>query len=492
MTASGTTPGTASGTSSRIAETTFGRVEGRERAGALLFAGIPYAAPPTGEHRFGPPRPPEPWTDVRPAQRFGAAAPQPSGEPGSLTGIAPKSMDEDCLSLNVCTPGCDEAGRPVFVWVHGGAFRSGTGAVPWYDGASFANEHDVVTVTINYRLGALGFLNLDGTNGGVNGLLDQLAALRWVQANIAAFGGDPARVTVAGESAGAMSVTTLLAMPESAGLFRSAVAQSGAAKHVLDADTSAYVAAAFVDELGADPRTASVDELLAAQVRTEARMLADDRLGGSGMAFQPTIDGQALPGHPLELIKGGAASDVALMIGTNLDESSLWGGGPKDEERLLAKLAGMGPDPAEAVGVYRQRLGPDASPGSVFIAANTDRTFRQPAIDVAEAHQGDTWSYLFTWASRVPGLGSTHALEIPFMFNTIDRPGTEFFLGDGPAPTELASTMHAAWAGFIADGDPGWSSYDTSDRTTMRFDDRSGVESDPLGAERELWAGLAG
>ncbi len=471
-----------------IATTESGSVEGRERAGALLFAGIPYAAPPTGDHRFAPPRPPEPWDGVRPAQRFGAASPQSAGEPGSLTGIAPKHQDEDCLSLNVCTPACDDAGRPVFVWIHGGAFRSGTGGIPWYDGAPFATEHDVITVTINYRLGALGFLHLDGTSSGLNGLLDQLAALRWVQANIASFGGDPAKVTVAGESAGAMSVGALLAMPASKGLFRSAIAQSGAAKHVVDLDTAADVREAFLEELGGDPMTADVGDILDAQLRAEARFASDPRLDGSAMAFRPVVDGVELPDRPLDLVAQGASADVSLMIGTNLDESSLWGGGPRDEDRLTHKLGEMLPDPAAAAEVYRQRLGADATPGKVFVAANTDRAFRWPATQLAEAHQGTTYRYLFTWASRVPGLGSTHALEIPFVFNTIDRPGTDMFLGEGPSPASLASEMHAAWAAFIADGNPGWPSYDDAERLTMCFDNTSGVESDPLSAERELWA----
>ncbi len=476
------------GTADLIVETSSGRVEGRERAGALLFAGMPYAAPPVGDRRFAPPVPPEPWDDLRPASRFGPASPQLAGEPGGLTSIAPKVQSEDCLSLNVCTPGCDDGGRAVFVWIHGGAFRAGTGAIPWYDGASFATEHDIVTVTINYRLGALGFLHLDGTSSGVNGLLDQLAALRWVQDNIAAFGGDPARVTVAGESAGAMSVSTLLAMRGSAGLFRSAVAQSGAAKHVIDREFAAEVTDVFRDELGSDPMSAPVEEILTAQARTESIYERDPRLDGSGMVFRPVIDGVELSGQPLEAIANGSAGDVALLIGTNLDECSLWGQGPSEEARLVDKVRDMLPVPELAIELYRERLGADASPGEVFIAANTDRTFRWPATELAEAHSGPTHRYLFAWKSRVPGLGSTHALEIPFVFNTIDRPGTDLFLGPGPAPVELATRLHGAWAGFINDQDPGWPLYVTPQRTTMRFDTDSAVEDDPLAAERRLWA----
>lgn len=473
--------------------TTTGPIAGRERSGALLFAGIPYAAPPVGERRFGPPEPADAWADVRPAQRFGPAAPQPSGEPGSLMGTGPKSIDEDCLTLNVCTPACDDAGRAVMVWIHGGAFRTGTGAIPWYDGASFATNHDVVTVTINYRLGALGFMELDGhPNSGVNGLLDQIAALEWVRDNIANFGGDPARVTIAGESAGAMAIGTLLAMPASAGLYRAAIAQSGAAHHAVSADKGAIAAKTFLAELDADPFDAAWEDIVAAQTRTEAALANDESLGT--MPFAPVVGCDRLPTMPLEAVRGGASSDVKLMIGTNLDECSLWGVGKTDEARMLRKLSEMFGDGAEAAAVYRERLGADAQPSAVLLAARTDEMFRSPATQLAEAHQGDTYSYLFQWASRVKGLGSTHALEIPFMFNTLDRPGVEFFLGEGVIPTDLAGRMHATWAEFVKTGDPGWACYDAaSDRQTMVFDqpgsdDTSAVASDPLRGERELWA----
>ncbi len=472
--------------------TTTGGVVGRERSGALLFAGIPYALPPVGDRRFRPPEPAESWDGDRPSQRFGPAAPQPTGEPGSLMGTGPKAVDEDCLTLNVCTPACDDGGRAVMVWIHGGAFRTGTGAIPWYDGASFATNHDVVTVTINYRLGALGFMELDGfPNSGVNGLLDQIAALEWVRDNIANFGGDPAKVTIAGESAGAMAIGTLLAMPASGGLYRAAIAQSGAARHVVPADKAAIVAKTFLAELDADPLEASWQQIIDAQVRAEAALAHDESLGT--MPFAPVFGGDHLPTMPLEALRAGAAADVGLMIGTNLDECSLWGVGKTDEARMLRKLSEMLGDGEQAAAVYRQRLGPDASPAALLLAARTDDVFRAPAARLAEAHQGTTYSYLFQWASRVKGLGSTHALEIPFMFNTLDRPGVELFLGEGHMPTALASRMHATWADFINTNNPGWAPYEPASRQTMVFDqpgadDVSAVVSDPLADERRLWA----
>ncbi|HEU4430985.1 MAG TPA: carboxylesterase family protein, partial [Myxococcota bacterium] len=220
-----------------IASTRSGPVRGREKNGVLLFAGIPYAAPPVGERRFRAPEPPDDWREIREATRFGPAAPQLPGE-GVVGNPAVRWDEGGCLTLNVATPACDDAGRPVLVWIHGGGFRTGQGAIPWYDGSSFARG-GVVVVSINYRLGALGFAQLDAIGGsdyadsGSVGIQDQLAALRWVQGNIASFGGDPARVTIAGESAGGMSVGILLGSAGASGLFRGAIPQSGAAQHVL-------------------------------------------------------------------------------------------------------------------------------------------------------------------------------------------------------------------------------------------------------------------
>ena len=208
-----------------IAETSCGRVQGREKDGVLLFAGLPYAAPPIGARRFRAAAPHEGWSDVRDARRFGPAAPQIAT--GGMTDPAPVRWDEDCLTLNVQTPALDDAGRPVLVWIHGGGYRSGQGAVPWYNGARFAANGDIVAVTINYRLGALGFTDLsrfgaEFATSGLNGILDQITALEWVRDNIAGFGGDPAKVTIAGESAGGFSVGTLLGSPRAEGLFRRA------------------------------------------------------------------------------------------------------------------------------------------------------------------------------------------------------------------------------------------------------------------------------
>jgi para-nitrobenzyl esterase len=494
-----------------IAKTGCGEVRGREKNGALLFAGIPYAAPPTGERRFRPPEPCERWMGVRDATRFGPAAPQLPGE--GLVGAPSVRWDEGaCLTLNVCTPACDGA-RPVLVWIHGGGFRTGQGAIPWYDGNSFATRGDIVVVSINYRLGALGFAHLAEIGGsdyaasGVAGMLDQIAALRWVRDNIAAFGGDPERVTIAGESAGGMSVGILLGCGAAAGLFRGAIPQSGAAQHVLPAAHGVEVATHFAKAIGAggitDILAASPERILAAQAAVEklsVERVLQDASGLGGMPFLPVVDGTLLAEPPLAALRAGLSRDVRVLVGTNADEMTLFGLPDVDDERLLRIAARYFPDPQRAVATYKAEA-PAASPRELALAMSTDHVFRIPAVRLAEAHTasgGRSWSYLFTWKSRAFGgrLGATHALEIPFAFNTLDRPGIDAMLGPGPLPSALAERMHAAWTAFVREGEPGcaatgeWPPYAAPRRAVMELGDRVGVLDDPMGATRALWDGV--
>ncbi|HJP24592.1 MAG TPA: carboxylesterase family protein, partial [Acidimicrobiales bacterium] len=321
-----------SGPTAQVAE---GTLKGRHRKGVELFAGIPYAAPPTGDRRFRAPEPPEPWDGVRDARRFGPAAPQLPGT--GLTSNFEVRWDEDCLTLNVVTPGCTVpdggAGRPVYVWIHGGAYKHGQGATPWYDGTSFATRGDIVVVTINYRLGALGFCDLashlgdDFATCGINGTLDQLAALQWVQANIAAFGGDPERITIGGESAGAFSVCNLLAMEAADGLFHRAIAQSGACHHTFGPVDGREIAGEFLNQLGnpsADVLMAlPVDDLLQAMERVSEE--SGQRTGRSQEPFYPVWGHDLLPRDPRDLMADGAGATVPLLTGTNEDELALWG-----------------------------------------------------------------------------------------------------------------------------------------------------------------------
>lgn len=489
-------------TRARIAS---GELDGRERGGALLFAGIPYAASTAGEGRFRPPKPAAPWSGVRSATSFGDAAPQRLS--GGLTDSPPKSMSESCLVLNVCTPAVDDARRPVLVWIHGGGFQTGQGAIPWYDGSSFAVRGDLVVVSINYRLGALGFANVAGFGGegfesaGLSGIQDQIAALRWVRENIAAFGGDPDRVTIAGESAGAMSVGTLLACPQAAGLFRGAIAQSGAAHHARSADASAAVAERLAARLGVDSieglQRANVEAILDAQVAVAAESA---KAGDLSMSWTPTVDGDVLPLPPIEGVRSGSASKVALLVGTNAHETTLFGSGRTDAARLEKLAARIFEDGARALETYRASR-PGASVADIAVALTTDRLFRIPAIRLAEAHTasgGTSFQYLFSWESRGFGgaLGSTHALEIPFVFNNLERAGVAAFLGEGPRPDSLALQMHDAWIAFVRDGHPehpeipAWPAFDRGRRSVMEFGERVGVQEDPGARERDLWDGV--
>jgi para-nitrobenzyl esterase len=488
-----------------IVETTSGPIEGREKDGTVLFAGVPYAAPPTGEHRFKAALPHPGWQDVRPARRFGPAAPQTPT--GGLTSAAEVRWDEDCLTLNVATPAADGGRRPVLFWIHGGGYRTGQGAIPWYAGGSFAKRGDIVVVSINYRLGALGFLDLthlgpEYASSGVNGLLDQITALRWVRDNIERFGGDPARVTIAGESAGGFAVSTLLASPEAKGLFRGAIPQSGAAQHTLPKAAGEICAERFMAELGAhtpaDLASVSAAAILEAQNKV-ANEIGDgprtvQTFGVPVSAFYPVEGNAVIPQSPLRAIAQGAGSEIPVLTGTNHDETTLWGYGEVDETRLARHAAAY--DAASTLDVYR-RTRPDARPDELMIAMTTDHMFRIPAIRLLESRiaadpASRNWLYLFCWKSRAfeGRLGATHALEIPFVFDNLDKPGVDVFLGPGERPQGVADAMHRAWTGFIRDQDPGWGAYDTDERLTMCFDDESRVVADPDGEERRAWDGL--
>ena len=481
-----------------IAQTRSGQLRGREKNGVLLFAGIPYAAPPIDGRRFRAAAPHEGWGGVRDARKFGPTAPQvPTG---GMADPVPPRWDEDCLTLNVQTPALDDAGRPVLVWIHGGGYRTGQGAVPWYNGQRFAANGDIVAVTINYRLGALGFTDLsrfgaEFATSGVNGILDQIAALEWVRDNIARFGGDPARVTIAGESAGGFSVATLLGSPRAEGLFAGAIPQSGAAHHVLPKAAGDIVANRFLEALGVDDavglEAAPVKAVLEAQGAVSRSLergpgLATE-LGVAVGPFYPTVGSTVLPEAPLDAIRRGLNAGMPVLTGSNRDETTLWGYGEVDEGRLERVAAGLGA--TGVLDVYR-RTRPDASPQELVMAITTDHMFRIPAIRLAEARASNTWLYQFDWRSRVSHLGATHALEIPFAFDNLHQPGVDAFVGPGPRPQHVADAMHAAWTRFIREGEPGFPPYSAEGRETMVFDDVSRLVADPDAHERRAWDGL--
>ena len=498
-----------------LVETSCGTVSGSDEDGVGVFRGIPYAAPPVGDRRWRPPAPAVPWTGVRPAIECGPIAPQLQGAPGTAVLGDPTDHDEDCLTLNVWTPGADAAKRPVMVWVHGGGFVGGSGAGVLYVGDSLARRGDVVVVTFNYRLGALGYLAhpalRDEETGAVGnwGLLDQVAALEWVRDNIAAFGGDPGNVTLFGESAGGMSVAALLGTPRANGLFHKAIVQSGAVA-VAPQEQAVRVAEELFDHIGvkgrgADSlRTVPLDAVLAAQ---------KDALTprpGLQLPFRPTVDGAVLPRHPLDEIADGSSAGLPLLIGTNRDEWKFFGiadvkARDLDDAGLMRRLTRtVGDRAADVVDRYRkarETRGAAVTPSELWFAIESDRLFRAPSMELAEIQarqQPDTYAYLFTWESPAIGgaLGSCHALEIPFVFGTLTNPVVATFAGEGPAALHLSEQMQDAWIAFAKTGCPShdgleaWTPYDGSRRATMVLGKECWVEDAPFEDERSVWEDL--
>jgi para-nitrobenzyl esterase len=500
--------------STAVIETTSGKIEGVFRKGLYFFRGIPYAAPPVGERRWLPPMPPKPWGGVRPAKEFGPTAPQEPMEIQFLEPPEKQPQSGDCLYLNIWTPGLDGAKRPVMVWVHGGFFTTGAGSWLIYNGRTLSTRGDVVVVTINYRLGALGFLNLNEvTKGkipatGNEGLLDQVLALEWVRDNISRFGGDPDNVTIFGESAGAMSIGVLLAMPKARGLFHRAILQSGAAHHVHSLERAEKVGATFLDILDIKPtevnklRSLTEQQIINAQVELMARA-RDPKLAIGDLPLRPVVDGNVISELPTHAIAGGSADNVPVLIGTTLDEWKLFAVLDKNlaslnEAGLLRRCQRLIPDGdvSGLIEVYRrarsQRNLPVTS-AELFIAIQSDRVFRMPAIKLAEAHyrrQQPTYMYLFNWVSPLVNgiLGSCHALDLGFVFGTLD----DKFTGSGEEARALSRKIQDAWVSFARHGNPScesvdkWKLYDERRETMVLGKQRILVEA-PYDEERRAW-----
>lgn len=484
-----------------------GYVRGKEDNGILAFKGIPYAAAPIGVHRFKEPTAAPAWEGIRDTTEYGPTAPSlPYSPPLDQLMEEPVIEGPDYLNLNVWTPATDAGRRPVLVWIHGGAFANGSGAVSAYDGSRFARD-GVVCVTINYRLGAEGFLQIDGAPAN-RGLLDQIAALRWVRDNIAAFGGDPDAVTIAGESAGAMSVMTLLSTSQAAGLFRRAIAESGAGHHVQTAASAAKVTAAVAEELGVEATLASFSavspaDLLAAQ-GVVGQMISEapdptvwGELATSPMPFQPVIDGAFVAARPIDRFAAGVGRDVDVLIGTNAQEAALFlvpngAADAANEDTLASILALVGADPDVVLPVYRQAQ-PSASAGELLVTWLTDWFYRVPAARVAESrmmHGADTHVYEFGWPSPLLDgrLGACHTAEIAFAFDQLATPASAMIAGVNP-PQKLADEMHGAWVSFVKGGDPGWSPYG-EDRIVRRLNVHSDTARDPAPDQRRIWDGI--
>jgi para-nitrobenzyl esterase len=494
-----------------------GRLRGVWREDHWSFSGIPYGRAPVGVLRWRPPLEAERWSDIRDASTFGPIAPQSVAVPGITSPSDPSSSEphsEDCLSLNVWTPELPESpmgtpgkSRPVLVFIHGGGFTSGSGSVFLYRGGELVRNGDAVVVTINYRLGALGFLghrDLADPDALVGnwGLQDQLAALRWVRDNIAVFGGDPGNVTIFGESAGGFSVATLLGTPAAKGLFRRAIVQSGGVyvHTVEEAERSANRLAAVLG-LASCTREAlegvPAAELVAA---TEEMGKRNPDPGMIPLPFLPVVDGVLLPDHPLAAVANGAAAGIDLLVGTNRDELTLFGlGNPAlmalDADGVTRWVENAVPDMSafevmEAYRSAREARGESIEPNALWVAIGTDIVFRWPSLQLAAAHvaRGSrAYVYLFDWESPAFGgiLGSCHALELPFVFGAVRLPVVQVFSGQGPAVEALSQQMQTAWLSFATSGDPShegigaWSPWGPVDRATMIFGAHTRLEAAP-------------
>ncbi len=492
-----------------IIETKSGKVQGNIKNGIQIFKGIPYAEPPLGELRFNPPIERKPWEDVLNATKYGPCSFQGYTLLEEWFGkLKPES--EDCLTLNIWTPNTDNSKRPVMFWIHGGAFIMGGGIDPIYDGSALAQRGDVVVVTINYRLGAHGNLYIPGVTANV-GQLDQILALKWVQNNIKLFGGDPNNVTIFGESAGGYAVVTLAAMPAAKGFFNRIIAQSSP---FIDPSVNTKFTKSLMRKL----KIKGIDINALREIAPEKIVEAQNKITGeisSALAFRPLIDGDTLPIHPLKAFQNGDCKDIDFMIGTNLEEAKMFTAfdpsfskmSDDDMEKTMIaflSMAGVDKNKAETIiNTYKKaREGKSSAEiREVMNAMLTDSMFRISTIHLLEAqrqHQPNTYNYIFTWPS--PGfdgaLGACHAIELPFVFGTLDLPGMDQFAGAGQDAKALSEKIMDAWIAFAHSGNPNhkgipdWPSYDKEKRSSMLMDKEFKVVERFADKERAAWDGL--
>lgn len=475
---------------------TAGSVRGQTVDGLAVFRGMPFARPPVGTLRLAAPVPVEPWDGVREAVAFGPPPPQ-----SRLMGApAARDTDGDWLTVNVWSPDLTAARLPVMVWIHGGGYVYGWSGDPLFDGSVLARD-GVVVVTFNYRLSAEGFGHFPGAPAN-RGLRDQVAALRWIQDNIAAFGGDPGRVTVFGESAGAGCIAALMAMPSATGLFHRAIAQSVPGVYFTEA-LATDIAVTIIGDLGLAASASELAGLPPSRLNDAADELAEKMAGNPrwGQAahlqtpFAPVVDGEVLPAAPWQALAAGAASGVELIVGHTRDEYRLFMAvkaefGTITAEQADAALRVLAPDP----GLYRAAH-PEAGPEKLYELVHSDRLFRMPSVHLAEAHHPHAPTYLYELAWNAPGmggqtLGACHGLGLPLTFGNLTVGAAAFLIGSQAPPeaVELATRARTAWTSFAATGDPGWPAYNPHERQTWIIDTEPAVRPYPEETSRRLWA----
>ncbi|MFE0642480.1 carboxylesterase/lipase family protein [Streptomyces sp. NPDC058877] len=474
---------------STIVTTARGPVRGERRAdGSMRFLGIPYAQPPVSELRFAAPVPPEPWSEPLDATEYGPTAQRrPFAEVTTIP--EPSIPGAGVLNLNVFTPTPEpEAALPVMVWIHGGGYVAGSAASPWYDGAAF-NRDGVVLVSVGYRLGIEGFLHLEGAPDN-RGVRDWIAALEWVRDNIAAFGGDPAKVTIAGQSAGGGAVQILLTVPSAQGLFRGAISASGAVVRPDGPEVARAAARLLTSRTGVPATAAALRDLTDQELLDLQHRMSEPGPDLAGLPpmlpLAPFADGELIPVPVLEaLTAGGAGAEVPLMLGFTEDEFTMFP--PPDGVPLPVLLGGLGLDPAGTAAFVKEYEAAGAD--RLFGQALTDTIFRAPNLAVADARaarEHPTWFYEFRWCSPAAGQ-AFHCLDLPFAFDHLDAEGVVAIAGNEP-PRALADALHRAWVAFVRDQDPGadWPRYTAGERITKIWDAEPRTAEDPLRAIRAL------
>ena len=479
-----------------VAHTALGDLRGLSMAGIAAFHGVPYAAPPVGDLRFAPAAPIGPWTGQRDATRHGSIPPQlPPLLNAGLRGYGSRAQGEDCLTLTIRTPAADAKARPVIVWLHGGGWLTGSGSEDRYDSARLAREGDLVFVGVSYRLGALGWLHRPGIVDAEAGTSDQIMALRWVRDHISAFGGDPGRMTVMGQSAGAMSIARLLMLPKARGLFRRVIMQSaGLGRGFHTSAVATGLADQFLRLLDIDPhagdaltrmRAIEVPDLLRAQgdlARANTRFL---------VPFMPVVPAAMTQTEMLAAIAGGehGFDGKDMLIGTTADEMQAhYAADPSmldlSPDAVVARFGGE-----TMLARYRARR-PGATALDLLADLGTEETYARPAVRLADAvtaRGGNTWRYIFDWSGPASRLKSCHTIDLPFVFGTLDAWGGSPMLADGDTAqmADLSTAVRHAWIAFARDGAPAhealppWPRHDLATRPVMRFGARIGVVNEP-------------
>jgi para-nitrobenzyl esterase len=484
----------------------IGSLEGLRNDTHQAYLGVPFAKPPTGVGRFCATQPVEPWEGTRNAMDYGKSCPQGHHPIPGMAASGPR--DEDCLYLNIFTPGADDKARPVLFWIHGGGFRLGSGSELLYHGGHLADRGDVVVVAIHYRLASLGYACFGdaGKAWGASancGQLDQIEALRWVNRYIGAFGGDPGNVTIFGESAGSAAVGTLLAMPDAKGLFHKAIMQSGVGR-AASFNTASKFGLELLDALGVEATDhEAIMNLDVDRIVETTNKLSGDMAGTLG----PAIDGSTLIEPPMQANAEGYSADIPLLIGTNRDEVKLFNVTPDrnvpDDGELLKlacqSISNNNEDTARTliatIAASRKAHALPCDNNDLLDTIQTVARFRNPAAQFAAdhvKHQPNTFHYLFTHASpaRHGALGACHALEMPFVFGTLDAPTQDRFAGTGEHVERLSVNMMDAWIAFARSANPShpgigeWPAYNETERPTMILDKDCRVEQDPFRKER--------